>query len=189
METDPCSGQQANPSRPPSPPDLLLHNRCGALECEGQANEDVDEGPSGELPRMSQSVPHIMTAPVKKKRRVIVIGYFLLRGTEGPICRPDPSHREICCLPVAQVRDVAKKLPGLVRSSNYYPQLVMQVGGDEIAERSPKAIKRISGHWGNWLKDQGHRWCFPHSHQWQGRTLKGTGKYTINRCPVEFWFL
>ena len=28
------------------------------------------------------------------------------------------------------------------RPSDYYPLLVMQVGGDEIAERSPKAIKR-----------------------------------------------
>ena len=74
--------------------------------------------------------------------RVIVIGESLLRGTEGLICRSDPSHREVCCLPGAQVRDVAKKLPGLVRPSDYYPLLVMQVGGDEIAERSPKAIKR-----------------------------------------------
>jgi len=31
------------------------------------------------------------------------------------------------------------KLPGLVRTSNYYPLLVMQIGGDD---RSPKAIKR-----------------------------------------------
>jgi len=83
-----------------------------------------------------------MTASVKKKRWVIVIGDSLLRGTEGPICRPDPSHREVCCLPGARVRDVARKLLGLVRPSDYYPLLVVQVGGDEIAERSPKAVKR-----------------------------------------------
>jgi len=83
-----------------------------------------------------------MTAPVNKKMRITVVGDSLLRGTEGSICRPDPSHREICCLPGAQVRDVVKKLPGLVQPSGYYPLLVMQVGRDEIAERSPKAIKR-----------------------------------------------
>ena len=66
------------------------------------------------LPRTSQTAPRITTASTKKKRRVIVIGDSLLRGTEGPICRPDPSHREVCCLPGARVRDVAKKLPGLV---------------------------------------------------------------------------
>jgi len=83
-----------------------------------------------------------MTDSARKKRRVIVIGNSLLRGTEGPICQPDPSHREVCCLPGARVWDVAKKLPGLVQPSHYYHLLVMQVGRDEIAERSPKAIKR-----------------------------------------------
>jgi len=82
-----------------------------------------------------------MTASVKK-RRVIVIGDSLLRGTEGPICPPDPSHGKVCCLPGAWVRDVARKLPGLVRPSDYYQLLVMQFGSDEVAERSPKAIKR-----------------------------------------------
>jgi len=91
---------------------------------------------------MSQSAPRITTVLAKKKRRVILIGDSFLRGTEGLICRSDPSHREVCCLPGAQVRDVAKKFPGLVRPSGYYPLLVMQVGGDEVAERSPKAIKR-----------------------------------------------
>jgi len=83
-----------------------------------------------------------MTASVKNKSRVIVIGDSLLKGTEGPICQPDSSHREVCCLPGAGVRDVATKLPGLMQPSDYYPLLVMQVGGDELVERSPKAIKR-----------------------------------------------
>jgi len=94
------------------------------------------------LPRRSRSAPCITTAPVKKKRRVIVIGDSLPRGTEGLICRLDPSHREVCCLPGAWVKDVAKKLPGLVQPSDYYLLLVMQVGRDKMAERSPKAIKR-----------------------------------------------
>jgi len=83
-----------------------------------------------------------MTALDKKKRWVIITGDLLLKGTESPICRPDPSHMEVCCLSGTQVRDVAKKLPGLVQPSDYYPLLVMQVGGDEISEKSPKAIKR-----------------------------------------------
>jgi len=103
------------------------------------------EAPSRGLPRTSRSASSITTASAKKKRRVIVIGDSLLRGTEGPICRPDPSHREVCCLPGARVRDVAKKLLDLVWPSDYYPLLVVQVGGDEIAKRSPKAIKMALG--------------------------------------------
>jgi len=85
---------------------------------------------------MSQTAPHVTTASAKKKRRAVVTGDSLLRGTEGPICRPDPSHREVCCLPGARVMDVAGKLSDLVWPSGYYPLLVMQVGRDEIVDRS-----------------------------------------------------
>ena len=54
-------------------------------------------------------------------RNVIIGG--LLRGTEGPICRSDPSHREVCCLPGARVRDVARNITCLVKPSDYYPLL------------------------------------------------------------------
>ena len=71
-----------------------------------------------------------------------MIGDSLLRGTEGPICRSDPSHREVCCLPGARVRDIARKLPGLVQPSDYYPLIVVQVGSDEVRDRNAQASKR-----------------------------------------------
>ena len=56
--------------QPPSPAQLPLSNRYGALECEGPATEDVGEGeaPSRGLPRTSQTVPRITTASSKKKK-------------------------------------------------------------------------------------------------------------------------
>jgi len=88
------------------------------------------------------------------------------------------KDREVCCLPGARVMDVAKKLPSLVRPSDYYPLLVMQVGRDEITERSPKAIKRDFRALGQLFEGSGRRWCFPPSHQWQGTALKGAGELT-----------
>ncbi|KAK4822152.1 hypothetical protein QYF61_010413 [Mycteria americana] len=44
------------------------------------------------------------------KRRVIVIGDSLLKGTEGPVCRPDPLLREVCCLPGAHVKVFNSKI-------------------------------------------------------------------------------
>jgi len=64
----PTQGSMQIRSWPLSPPQLSLHNRYGALECEGQANEDVGEGPSRGLPRASQSAPCIMISPVNKKK-------------------------------------------------------------------------------------------------------------------------
>ena len=145
----PARGGRRIPSRSPSPSQLPLHNRYGALELEDRVNEDqgVDEALSREVPRLSRAAPRILTA--SEKRRVIVVGDSLPRGTEGPICRPDPSHREVCCLPGAWVKDITRELPGLVWTSDYYPLLAVQVGSDEIAERNPKAIKRDLRAWGN----------------------------------------
>ena len=66
----------------------------------------------------------------------------LLWGMEGSICRSDPTCREVCCLPGAHIRDIARKVPGLVRSSDYCPLLIVQVGSDEIAQGSLRAIKK-----------------------------------------------
>ena len=73
---------------------------------------------------------------------VIVIGDSLLKGAEGPICRPDSLHREICCLPGAQIKDVRKKLPSLVRPSDYYPLLLFQEGRDDIGRTALKTMKK-----------------------------------------------
>jgi len=61
---------------------------------------------------------------------------------EGPVCQRDPTRRELCCLPRAQVRDISGKLPGLIRPSDYYPLLIIQAGSDEIAEKSLRSIKK-----------------------------------------------
>ena len=93
-------------------------------------------------PKARQPTPRIATSFVKKERRVIVMGGSLLKGTEGPICRLDPTRREVCCLPGAGVRDIARKVTYLVWPTDYYPLLFFQAGNDEVARRSLRAIKR-----------------------------------------------
>lgn len=121
---------------------MPLHNRFEALELEGEVNKTVEGGPPVRLPRVKRSTPRLTTASTRKDRRIVVIGDSLLRGTEGPICRPDPTRREVCCLPGAQVRDISSKLPGLIRPSDYYPLLIIQASRDEIAEKSLTSIKK-----------------------------------------------
>jgi len=125
-----------------------------------RANEDAGEGPSRALPRASQTAPCITTASAKKKRRVIVVDDSHLRGTDVPIYRPDLSHREVCCLPGARVRDGAGKIPGLVWPSDYYPLLIMQFGSDEVVERSPKVIERDFRALGQFVEGSGAQAVF-----------------------------
>ena len=129
------------PSRPTSVPQVPLCNRFEALKLEGA----VVEGEVGELPpsvpKRRHPAPRLITASSRKERRVIVIGDSLLEGTEGPICRPAPTRREVCCLPGARVRDISRKLPSLIRNSDYYPLLIVQAGSDEVAEKSQERLQ------------------------------------------------
>lgn len=104
----------------------------------------MDKGSStlGQLTRASQPTHHITTIPTKKKRSVIVIVDFLLKEMDGLICHPDPTHRDVCCLPGAQVRGIAQKITHLVCPSDYYPLLDFNGGSDDMAKRSPRVIKR-----------------------------------------------
>jgi len=102
----------------------------------------VDPSTSEEAQRSEGPPSRITTSSTRKKRTVIVVGDSQLRGTEGLICRADPPLREVCCLPGAWVKDIARKLPRLVRHSDYYPLLFFHVGVEEVAVSSPKAIKK-----------------------------------------------
>ncbi|KAK4816772.1 hypothetical protein QYF61_022770 [Mycteria americana] len=137
-------GGRRSPSLPTSPPQVPLYNRDEALEVEGQAMEDGDDSPSTPevSPRSEERTSRINTTSRRKRRRVIVVGDSILRGTEGPICRTDPPLREACCLPGAHMKDITRILPSLVWPSDYYPLLLFHVGGNEAATRSPRAIKR-----------------------------------------------
>jgi len=54
----------------------------------------------------------------------------------------------------------------------------MQVGGDKIAERSPKAIKRDFRALRQLVEGSGAQVVFSSIHQWQGTALKGAQKLT-----------
>ena len=90
----------------------------------------------------NQTSLSIKTSSAKKKQSLTVIGDALLKGAEGPIHRPEPLHRELCCLLGARVKDIRKKLPSLVRPSDYYPLLLFQVGSDGIGRTSLKTLKK-----------------------------------------------
>jgi len=88
------------------------------------------------------------------------MGDSFLRGMEGFICRLDPSRREVCCLPGAWVRDITRKLPKLVWSDDYFPLFVVQVGSDEISQRSLRTTKRDFGGCGHLVQDAGVQMIF-----------------------------
>lgn len=85
----------------PPPQNLRSRNgtfctRCEALESGGPTIDEGGKGPTGIVgcPKTTLPVPLITTPSVKRKRTVL-IGHSLLRGTEGLMCRPDTTHKEV----------------------------------------------------------------------------------------------
>jgi len=112
------------------------------------------------LPKPNQTSLSIKISSARKKQRVIVIGDSLLKGAEGPICRPDPLHREVCCVLGARVKDVRKKLPSLVWPPDYCPLLLFQVGTDDIGRTSLKTMKQDFRAFGRQVKASGAQVVF-----------------------------
>uniref|UniRef100_A0A8B9TZX8 SGNH hydrolase-type esterase domain-containing protein n=1 Tax=Anas zonorhyncha TaxID=75864 RepID=A0A8B9TZX8_9AVES len=174
----PARHRRRCPPLPTPPSQVPLQNRFEALENErSTATEEEVESVPRRIPRVRRSTPRIRTASTKNERRVIVVGDSVLRGTEGPICRPDPTRREVCCLPGARVRDIAKKVKRLVRPTDYYPLLVFQAGSDEVAKRSPKAIKRDFRDLGRQLRGSGAQVVFA--------SVLPIGGMEAERCAVR----
>lgn len=131
-------------------PQVPLCNWLEALEPEGEVSEDAGGNLPVRLPRVRRSSPHLQTASTRKDRWVIIVGESLLRGTEGPICWPDPTSREVRCLP--GVWDMSRKLPSLIHPSDYYPLLIVQAGSNEVTDSSQRIIKNYFRRLG-WLAD------------------------------------
>ncbi|PKU43543.1 suppression of tumorigenicity 5 [Limosa lapponica baueri] len=161
-----------------------LKNRYKVLVVEGQLSEDVNDGQfTSEMPTQSKKrTAHITTTSTRRKRRVIVVGDSFLRGTECPIWQVDPPHREVCCLPGAWVKDVTRKLLGLVWSSDYYPLLIFHVvaGSDSGRNRQIQAINTwLCGwchHYNFGFFDNGMAYTAPGLLPSNGRHLSQRGK-------------
>lgn len=103
--------------------------------------------------------PYTMTSSIKQKRRVAVTGNSLLRGMEGPVCWPDPTHKEV--LPPwgphkRQHQETCQ--PGMAH------WLSVSVGFSDRQQWNPikKAAewRRTSGPWDNWSRDLEYKLYF-----------------------------
>ena len=107
---------------------------------------------------------------------MIVVGKSLRRGTEDPVCQPDPTHWEVCSFPWARVRDISRKLPILIQTSDHYPLLIAQASSDEISEKSLRIIKKDFRGLG-WLVDgMGVQVVFSSIHSMSGKDTERSRK-------------
>ena len=84
-------------------------------------------------PKARHSPPRLETASVRRERKVVVVGDSLLRGMDMQT-GPEPLGNVQTSWGPGQ--EITRKLPKLVRSTDYFPSIIVQVGSDEITQRS-----------------------------------------------------
>lgn len=79
-----------------SPPSQVpVHNRYEALHVDLNNTEEHGTSVWKVTPSLRLPLPCIKTVSTKNKRRVIIVGHFLLKGTGGPVCRLNLLHRDV----------------------------------------------------------------------------------------------
>lgn len=97
-------------------PAMPLQKYFTALDCRGRTNcVTVDSNANW------ATFPSILNSATKKVLWVIVIGVSLLWQVEAPICQPDLISIEACCISGAHIRNITKRLPSFVQSTDNYP--------------------------------------------------------------------
>lgn len=136
METGPSSVSQAMPILTSLSLPRCLYIIGLRLWISREMSEDAVGGPLVRLSRVKWLTPHLRATTPKNERRVTVTGNSLLRKMEDPVCLRDFARGEVCCLCGDRVRDISRKLPGLVCHSDYNPLLIVQARSDEVTETS-----------------------------------------------------
>ncbi|CAM5160534.1 unnamed protein product [Natator depressus] len=115
-------------------------NAESGLDATSEGREQKETPPIGRHDMHCPRVGGSMTTAPKRRRRVVVVGDSLLRGTESSIFRPDRENREVCCLPGARIHNVTEKLPRLIKPSDLYPFLLLHVGTNDTAKNDLERI-------------------------------------------------
>ena len=107
----------------------------GVVETEGadrgdQGEEDTREVSAGDREADTEGKEQ------EGVREAVVIGSSIVRKTDRVFCGEDRAHRVRVCLPGAKIRDVEERLEAVVGSSGVRPRVIVQVGTNDLSERS-----------------------------------------------------
>jgi len=69
------------------------------------------------------------------------VGDSLLKSTEVPNCQPDRESQEVCCFLGAKVQDVTERVPQFIKSTDYHPLLLFDIGTNDTASQNVGIIQ------------------------------------------------
>ena len=77
-----------------------------------------------------------------RRRRTIVIGDSIVRGTDRRFCGADRESRMVVCLPGARVRDISDRIQGILKWEGEEPEVVVHIGTNDIGRKGEEVLKQ-----------------------------------------------
>ena len=86
------------------------------------------------------------TSPVaqkgkEKKRRAVVIGDSIVRGSDRRFCGRSQETRMVVCLPGARVWDVSERVQDILKWEGEEPEVVVHIGTNDIGRKREEVLK------------------------------------------------
>ncbi|KAF7247670.1 hypothetical protein EYD10_06106 [Varanus komodoensis] len=150
---------------------------AGADEASGD-QQDPQPGTSGGKEAAAgeaRARAWVPTSTRKVRRRVMVVGDSLLRGTEAAVCCPNLETREVCCLLGARIRRVKDRVGHLVHSGGHQLLLVIHVGTNDMARQGVVGTTRDFEALGKKLRELRPKWPSHQSYLSGDLDQEGTG--------------
>ena len=76
-----------------------------------------------------------------KKRRAIVIGDSIVRGSDWRFCGRSRETRMVVCLPGARVSDVSERVEKILKREGEEPDVVVHIGTNDIGRKREEVLK------------------------------------------------
>lgn len=122
-----------------SPVAVPLNNKYTVLDTVG--GDDLPGVSHGVQVSGTESVP-VAQKGRGERRRALVIGDSIVRGTDRRFCGNERDSRLVCCLPGARVRDVSDRVFGILKGEGEQPQVVVHIGTNDIGRKRDGDVRQ-----------------------------------------------
>lgn len=122
-----------------SPVGVPLSNKYAPLDA-GEG-DDLQGGSDGVQVSGTESVPVAQKGRGERKR-ALVIGDSIVRGTDRRFCGRSVDSRLVCCLPGARVSDVSERIFQILKGEGEQSQVVVHIGTNDIGRKGDKDVRQ-----------------------------------------------
>ncbi|XP_062896362.1 uncharacterized protein LOC134342314 [Mobula hypostoma] len=121
-----------------TPAAVPLNNRYSCLSTVGG---DSLPGGSDSGPASGTESGPVAQKGRARKRRAVVIGDSIVRGSNRRFCGRSPETRMVVCLPGARVWDISDRVQDILKWEGEEPEVLVHIGTNDIGRKRDEVLK------------------------------------------------